>query len=124
MRIRSRHIFTILALLGLLLSGIGTMSVTARAGHSRVAAPTSALAQIDDRKYPQRLVYEGVEFVFDRLVPLDRQSLNRIDKQGRITLYAKSESAPFDPLYALINGRSSEGMPRYFPTNTASPETP
>ncbi len=66
---------------------------------------------------------QGQQFLFDRLVPLDRSGFERIDDQDRLAIYARAETGPSDVVYGLLSGTSRFGLARYRATNIESPQT-
>src|SRR5262245_7405147 len=56
--------------------------------------------------YPASVTVQDQQFLFDRLVPLDRSGFERIEDQGRLAFYARAASGPFDVIYGLRAGAS------------------
>src|SRR5215211_7232761 len=109
---------------------IGLMVGSLPIGFGVTAAPvrrsesTKVLQQAAGTDYPVSVTVQGEQFVFDRLVPLDREDFQRIADGDRIAFYARTESPPFDAIFGLISGRSSAGLARYLPTRADAPDTP
>ena len=123
-RMQSLQAVTVVALLSALLLSSSPVTVQGQGEGSQSGVGSSGPAQADDREYPLTISVQEQEFILDRLVPLDRGELERIEDQGRLALYARTETAPFDVLYGLISGRSRDGLARYLPTEVSSPENP
>ena len=122
MRMRTLHFALVIALVGsLLASVVGQGRV--QAAPSGVVAKTSLRAQDADGVYPVSVTVQGEQFLFDRLVPLDRESFERVEDQDNIAFYATGDTPPFETLYGLRSGRSANGLARYLPTNIDDPET-
>ena len=73
-------------------------------------------------EYPRELAVEGERFLFDRLVPLDSQELNRVAQEGSIIAYARTEQGPFETLYISVPDRSEDELARYLPERLDAPD--
>ncbi|CAN5826301.1 hypothetical protein BH24CHL4_BH24CHL4_12590 [soil metagenome] len=73
-------------------------------------------------EYPREVLIEGARYLFDRLVPLDRNELNRVAQEGPIIAYARIEQGPFDVLYISVPERSDDELARYLPERLDAPE--
>ena len=105
---------------------VGSLPIGFGVGAAPVPDTDSArmLDQAAGTDYPVSVTVEGEQFVFDRLVPLDRNDFERIADGDEIAFYARTESPPFDVIFGLISGRSSAGLARYLPTRAGAPDTP
>ncbi len=115
MRTRLLHVVVVLALvggMGVALGGPGRGAVAQDNGQGQGAG----LAD-----YPPSVTIGDQQFLVDRLVPLDRGDLVRVERQGRVTYYARTDAGPYDAVYGLLPGRSREGMVRYWPTRAEDP---
>ncbi len=120
-RIRSFQLVAVIALLSTLLPAASVLGGAAPAPHP---ASHYGLAQSTDGSYPSTVVLQGEQFLFDRIVPVDPQELVPLEEQGDVTLYARSDAAPFPAIYAVLAGSPpGEGVARYLPTNTNSPDS-
>lgn len=124
MRARALHLLVAVALIGGMLAVIPLSWSSVGASPAGSSRTTTARFQETTSGYPVSLTVEGQQFVYDRLVPLDRAELERIDDQDRLAVYARSDTGPFDVVYGLLSGRSRDGLARYLPTNAESPDTP
>ncbi len=75
-------------------------------------------------EYPRELVFEGERFLFDRLVPLEPQSLTQIAQEGSIIAYGRSESGPHDALFLAVPERPDGESVRYLPQRLNAPDRP
>jgi hypothetical protein len=71
---------------------------------------------------PRELTVGDARYLFDRVVPLRRQDLNRIAQDGPVIVYARSGEGPFDALYVSIPDRSEDELARYLPEWLDAPE--
>lgn len=73
-------------------------------------------------EYPREIVIDGARYLFDRLVPLDRNQLTAVAQEGETSAYAKSEQGPFDMLYLAVPDRDPGELGRYLPEQLDAPD--
>jgi len=139
MRKRSLNVVTVLALALSLTASTGFMQVRAQSNDQTIEnaqqtpsagnATGSPAIQISANlgnssqqpDYPQEIMVGGARYLFDRIVPLQRQDLQRIAQVKSLSVYARNEQAPFDTIYVSVPSRSEEELGRYLPEHTDDP---
>ena len=103
---------TLAALLGALTAGVWTFD--------------SGRAQDDQASdyppdgYPRSVSTGDEQFLFDRLIPIDTSSLTEIGTDGEATLFAASDSGPFDRVFADLDSGADGQVGRYLPLQLGS----
>src|SRR3954464_4478501 len=121
-RIQSFQFVTVIVLLATLLPAA---SLVGNAAPVSPLANYAGLAQSTSGNYPSTVAVQGEQFLFDRIVPVDPQELVPVETQGDVNLYARSDAPPFPAIYAALAGASpADGVARYLPANTNSPDSP
>src|SRR5215217_5846494 len=120
---RTLHVAAVLAILASLLAALVAVHTGTSAAPDQRSASLAARQQAAGTEYPLSLTLQGQQFLFDRLVPLDRNTLERIADRDDLAIYARTETGPFDAIYGLLSGRSKLGLARYLPTNADAPDT-
>src|SRR5829696_10330502 len=121
-RIRLFQLAAVIVLLATLLPAAGMVGDAAPVSQ---LANHSGLAQSTTGNYPSTVAVQGEQFLFDRIVPVDPQELVPVEEQGDVSLYARSDAPPFPAIYAALAGSSpADGLARYLPANTNSPDSP
>ncbi len=77
-------------------------------------AGQSANAQSGD--YPDAITVEDQTFIFDRVVPVARQALERIGQQAELQILARGSVPPFDAVYVSAPNRAEDELARYLPS--------
>nr|MBA3378700.1 hypothetical protein [Chloroflexia bacterium] len=70
---------------------------------------------------PREIGVGDARFLFDRLVPLNAESLVRIAENPELVVYAASEAAPFDAVYVTSVGGAT-ALARYLPERLDAPD--
>jgi hypothetical protein len=95
---------TMAAIVALVLSMIGgTIAVASQSPNARSG------------DYPETITVEDQAFIFDRLVQIDRQELERIAQQAELQIFARDTNGPFEAVYASLPNRAEQELARYLP---------
>lgn len=70
----------------------------------------------------REIVIEGARFLFDRVVPLDRQELTLIAREQETMAYARVAGDPLAPVYLSVPNRGEDELARYLPEALGAPE--
>src|SRR6478609_4459369 len=120
--VRSFQLAAAIALLSILMPATSVIGVAAPVSQH---ANLHRLAQSTTGNYPPTVTVQGEQFLLDRIVPVNPQELTPVEQQGDVSLFARSDTPPFPAVYAALAGASpTDGVARYLPTNTNSPNSP
>lgn len=71
---------------------------------------------------PREIVVGDARYLFDRILPLERQALTRIAQDASLIVYARGETGPFDAVYVSVPNRSEDELARYLPERIEAPD--
>jgi len=139
MRNRLLNVVIVLALALSLIASAGNLQVRAQSSDQTIensqqtstpaAGNSGSGVQISENlgnssqqpDYPREIVVGEARYLFDRIVPLRRQDLQRIAQVKSLIVYARSAQGPFDRIYVSVPNRSEDELGRYLPEHADNP---